>query len=154
MQQLPEVDVVVSPVGVGTGAGGTATAVKALNSDVRTISVQAENAPSIHMSYLSGKPESTPTAETFADGLATRNAFQLPLGILRVHVDEFILVSEDELRAAIKLYVKHCHTIAEGAGAATLAGAIKLKEQLKGKKVVLVLSGGNLTYEELMKCLK
>ena len=154
MQQLPDVKVVMSPVGSGTGAGGTATAVKTLNPEVRTISVQAENAPSIHMSYLSGKPESTSTANTFADGLATRNAFQLPLSILRDHVDDFILVSEDEMRNAIKLYAEHCHTIAEGAGAATLAGAIKLKEQLKGKKVALVLSGGNLTYEELMKCLK
>jgi len=154
MQQVPDVEVVVSPVGSGTGAGGTATAVKALNPNVKTVSVQAENAPSIHMSYISGKPESTPTANTFADGLATRNAFELPLGILRNHVDEFILVSEDEMRNAIKLYVEHCHTIAEGAGAATLAGAIKLKDQLTGKKVALILSGGNLTYEELLKCLK
>ncbi len=154
MQQLPDIEVVMSPVGSGTGASGTATAVKTLNPGIKTISVQAENAPSIHMSYISGKPESTPTADTFADGLATRNAFELPLGILRDHVDEFILVSEDEMRNAIKLYVEHCHTIAEGAGAATLAGAIKLKDQLKGKKVALVLSGGNLTYEELMKCLK
>ena len=154
MQQLPDVDVVMSPVGSGTGAGGTATAVKSLRQDVRTISVQAEKAPSIYMSYRSGKPESTPTAETFADGLATRNAFKLPLGILRKHVDDFILVSEDEMRHAIRLYVEHCHTIAEGAGAATLAGALKLRDELKGKKVALVLSGGNLTYGELMKCLK
>jgi threonine dehydratase len=154
MQQLPDVDVVVSPVGSGTGAGGTATAVKSLRSDVKTISVQAEKAPSIYMSYNSGKPESTPTAETFADGLATRNAFELPLGILREYVDKFILVSEDEMRNGIKLYAEHCHTIAEGAGAATLAGALKLKDELKGKKVVLVLSGGNLTYDELLKCLK
>jgi threonine dehydratase len=154
MQQLPDVDVVMSPVGSGTGAGGTATAVKTLNPRIKTISVQAVNAPSIHMSYISGKLESTPTANTFADGLATRNAFELPLGILRDHVDEFILVSEDEMRDSIKLYVEHCHTIAEGAGAATLAGALKLRDQLKGKKVALVLSGGNLTYKELMKCLK
>ncbi|MBT3283571.1 threonine/serine dehydratase [Candidatus Bathyarchaeota archaeon] len=154
IQQLPDVDVVVSPVGSGTGAGGTATAVKSLKPGVKTISIQAVNAPSIHMSYLSGKPESTPTANTFADGLATRNAFELPLGILREHVDDFMLVSEDEMRNAIRLYAEHCHTIAEGAGAATLAGAIKLKEQLRGKKVVLVLSGGNLSYEELIKCLK
>lgn len=154
MQQLSDVDVVVSPVGSGTGAGGTATAVKSLNPKVRTISVQAEKAPSIFMSYNSGKPESTPSAETFADGLATRNAFELPLGILRDRVDTFILVSEDEMRHAIKLYVEHCHTVAEGAGAATLAGALKLKDELMGKKVALVLSGGNLTYDELMKCLK
>jgi threonine dehydratase len=154
MQQLPDVNIVVSPVGSGTGAGGTATAVKALNPEVRTISVQAENAPSIYMSYNSGKPESTVSADTFADGLATRNAFELPLEILREHVDDFILVSEDEMRLGIKLYVEHCHTIAEGAGAATLAGALKLKDEFKGKKVALVLSGGNLTYDELMRCLK
>lgn len=154
MQQLPDVDVVFSPVGSGTGAGGTATAIKSLRPDVKTISVQAENAPSIHMSYMSGKLESTPTANTFADGLATRNAFELPLGILRTHVDDFILVSEDEMRHAIKLYVEHSHTVAEGAGAATLAGALKLKDDLHGLKVVLVLSGGNLTIDELMKCLR
>ncbi len=154
MQQLPDVEVVFSPVGSGTGAGGTATAVKSLNPDVMTVSVQAEKAPSIYRSYRSGKMESTPTADTFADGLATRNAFELPLGILREHLDDFILVSEEEMREAIKFYVEHCHTIAEGAGAATLAGAIKLKDKLKGKKVALVLSGGNLTYDELMKCLR
>jgi len=78
MQQQPDIDVVISPVGSGTGAGGTATAVKALKPEVKTVSVQAEKAPSIYLSYKSGNLESTPTAETFADGLATRNAFELP----------------------------------------------------------------------------
>ena len=154
MQQEPDIDVVISPVGSGTGAGGTATAVKTLNPDVKTISVQAEKAPSIYMSYKSGNLESTPTAETFADGLATRNAFELPLRILRSHVDDFILVSEDEMRQAIKLYLEHCHTVAEGAGAASLAAAVKLKDKLRGKKVALVLSGGNITFEEILKSIK
>lgn len=154
MQQTPNVDVVISPVGSGTGAGGTAIAVKSLKPMVKTIAVQAENASSIYMSFKSGNLESTPTANTFADGLATRNAFELPLGILRDHLDDFILVSEEEMRHAIKLYVEHCHTVAEGAGAATLAAAIKLKDQLQGKKVALVLSGGNLTLDELIKSIK
>ncbi|MCB2172125.1 threonine/serine dehydratase [archaeon] len=154
MEQQPDIDVVVSPVGSGTGAGGTATAIKALKPDVKAISVQAEKAPSIYMSYKSGKIESTPTAETFADGLATRNAFELPLSILRSQVDDFILVSEEEMRHAIKLYLEHCHTVAEGAGAASLAAAIKLKDQLKGKKVALVLSGGNITFDELMRSIE
>ncbi|MCW4012596.1 MAG: threonine/serine dehydratase [Candidatus Bathyarchaeota archaeon] len=154
MQQQPDIDVVISPVGSGTGAGGTATAIKALNPDVKAISVQAEKAPSIYMSYNSGKIESTPTAETFADGLATRNAFELPLGILRSQVDDFILVSEEEMRNAIKLYLERCHTVAEGAGAASLAAAVKLKDQLKGKKVALVLSGGNITFDELMRSIE
>ena len=154
MQQQPDIDVVISPVGSGTGAGGTATAVKALKPEVKTISVQAEKAPSIYLSYKSGNLESTPTAQTFADGLATRNAFALPLGILRSQVDDFILVSEEEMRHAIKLYLEYCHTVAEGAGAASLAAAINLKDQLKGKKVALVLSGGNITLEELLKSVK
>ena len=154
MEQQPDVDVVISPVGSGTGAGGTATAVKALRPEVKTISVQAEKAPSIYMSYKSGKLESTPTAATFADGLATRNAFELPLGILRSHVDDFVLVSEEEMRHAIKLYLEHCHTVAEGAGAASLAAAVKLKDQLKGKKVALVLSGGNITFTEILKSIQ
>jgi threonine dehydratase len=103
------------------------------------------------MSYKSGNLESTPTAETFADGLATRNAFELPLSILRSLIDDFVLVSEEEMRHAIKSYLEHCHTVAEGAGAASLAAAVKLKDQLKGKKVVLVLSGGNITLDELIK---
>lgn len=154
MEQQPDIDVVISPVGSGTGAGGTATAIKALNPEVKAISVQAEKAPSIYMSYKSGKIESTPTAETFADGLATRNAFELPLGILRSQVDDFILVSEEEMRHAIKLYLEHCHTVAEGAGAASLAAAIRLKDELKGKKVALVLSGGNITFDELLHSIR
>ncbi len=154
MEQQPDIDVVISPVGSGTGAGGTATAIKTLKPEVKAISVQAEKAPSIYMSYKSGKVESTPTAETFADGLATRNAFELPLGILRSQVDDFILVSEEKMRHAIKLYLEHCHTVAEGAGAASLAAAVKLKDQLKGKKVALVLSGGNITFDELMRSIE
>lgn len=154
LQQNPNIEVVISPVGSGTGAGGTAIAVKTLKPGIKTISVQAKNAPSIYLSYKSGKLESTPTANTFADGLATRNAFELPLKILRKYVDDFILVSEEEMREAIKLYLENCHTVAEGAGAASLAAAIKLKNELEGKKVAVVLSGGNITIEELTKSLQ
>ena len=154
MQTQPDIDAVITPVGLGSGAAGTSLAVKTLKPDVWTISVQAEKAPSIYLSYKSGKLESTPTAETFADGLATRNALELPLMIIRKNVDDFILVSEEEMRHAIKLYLEHCHTVAEGAGAASLAAAVKLKDQLKGKKVALVLSGGNITYTEILKSIQ
>jgi threonine dehydratase len=154
MQQMPKIDVVISPVGAGTGAGGTAIAIKSLKPKVKVIAAQAKKAPSVYLSYKSGNLESTPTANTFADGLATRNAFELPLGILRDYIDDFILVSEEEMRHSIKLYVEHCHTVAEGAGAATLAAAVKLKNKLKEKKVALVLSGGNITLDELRKSIK
>jgi threonine dehydratase len=88
-----------------------------------------------------------------ADGLATRSAFELTQGIIRDNLDDFVLVSEEELKDAIRLYVEKAHVIAEGAGAAPLAAAYKLRERLKGKKVVLVLSGGNLTAEMLRNIL-
>lgn len=84
-----------------------------------------------------------------ADGLATRRAFELPLEIMRDHVDDFILVSDEEIRKAVRLYVEKAHTIAEGAGAASLAAGIKIRDQLQGKKVALMLSGGNITAEML-----
>ena len=88
-----------------------------------------------------------------ADGLATRSAFELTQGIIRDNLDDFVLVSEEELKDAIRLYVEKAHVIAEGAGAAPLAAAYKMRARLKGKKVVLVLSGGNLTAEMLKSIL-
>ena len=95
----------------------------------------------------------TESADTFADGLANRRAFKLPLEIMREQIDDFILVSEDEMMDAIRLYVEKTHTIAEGAGAASLAAAQKIKERLRGKKVVLELSGGNITSQMLRQIL-
>ena len=77
----------------------------------------------------------------------------MPTRKLRELVDDFVLVSDDEIARAIRLYVEKAHTVAEGAGAAPLAAAVKMRKQLKGKKVGLILSGGNITLENLMKCL-
>ena len=154
MQQEPTIDTVISPVGAGTGCGGTAIAVKSIKPETRVIAVQAENAPSVYRSWRSGALESTGPVSTMADGLATRQAFKLPLGILRDWVDEFTLVSEDEMRHSVRLYLEHCRTVAEGAGAAPLAAAIKMRNELKGRRVALVLSGGNITLAELKRCLE
>jgi len=149
LQQQPDIEVIISPVGAGTGCGGTAIAAKSIDPELEMIAVQAEKAPSVYQSWRSGKLESTDSAETMADGLATRQAFSLPTDILREWVNEFYLVTEEEIKQAIKTYLKLCHTVAEGAGAAPLAAAINMKEKLKGKKVALVLSGGNLDYNIL-----
>jgi len=91
--------------------------------------------------------------ETMAEGLATRTAFALPQSILWDLLDDFVLVSEEEIYCAIVLYLEKTHNLAEGAGAAPLAAAVKMRERLQGCKVALVLSGGNLTLEQLRMAL-
>jgi len=144
IEDQPDLDVVIAPVGAGSCACGTAIAYEALSPSTRIIAVQTEALPAVHQSWLSGNLESTPPANTIADGLATRQAFQLPVQILRSLIGEFILVNETEICTAIKHYIDKAHTIAEGAGAASLAAAIKLHQQLRGKKVGLILTGGNI----------
>jgi threonine dehydratase len=153
IEDQPDLDVIIAPVGAGTNCAGVATVIKSLNPQIKIIAVQSENAPSVYMSWKSGNLESTDTAKTMADGLATRQAFELPTKMLRALIDDFVLVSDSEIRYAIRMYIEHARTIAEGAGAASLAAAIKLQSEYKGKKVGLVLSGGNLTYDNLLKCI-
>jgi threonine dehydratase len=149
IEDQPDLDAVIAPVGAGTCACGAAIAYKALSPSTRIIAVQTEALPAVYNSWLSGNLESTPPAKTVADGLATRQAFQLPIQILRSLADDFTLVNEAEIRAAIKYYAVMAHTIAEGAGAAPLAAALKLRKQLMGKKVGLILTGANITEDIL-----
>jgi threonine dehydratase len=153
VEDQPDLDVVIVPVGGGSGASGVSTVYKAMSPGTRVIGVQAEEAQSVYLSWRSGRMESTGKSKTFADGLATRSAFELPLEIMRKNLDGFVLVSEEEMRAAIRLYVAKAHTIAEGAGAASLAAAVKMRGELRGKRVGVVLSGGNLTAEMLREIL-
>lgn len=154
VEDQPDLDVVIVPVGGGSGASGVSTVYKTMSPGTKVIGVQAEEAQSVYQSWRSGKMESTGKSKTFADGLATRSAFELPLEIMRRNLDGFALVSEAEMRAAIRLYVEKAHTIAEGAGAASLAAAVKMRGEFRGKKVGVVLSGGNLTADMLRDILK
>ena len=149
LEDLPDLDAVIAPVGAGSQVSGMCTCFKAAAPDVEIIAVQSAHAPSVYNSWKSGKLESTESAKTMADGLATRVAFELPVSIMRGLLDDFILVTEEEIEAAIKLYVEKAHTIAEGAGAASLAAGIKIRDRLQGKKVALILSGGNLPADVL-----
>jgi threonine dehydratase len=170
MEELPDVEVILVPLGGGSGASGVCMVVKALTSTnvaprdrdadgeqkdapVQVIAVQAEEAPAAYMSWKEGRRVEAQMG-TFAEGLATRAPFELPQAILRRYLDDFVLVSEDELKQAVLWMLEHTHTLAEGAGAAALAGAVKLKDRLMGKKVVLVQSGGNLSLERLRDILK
>ena len=152
VEALPDVDVIVVPVGGGSGASGACTVVKTINPAIQVIGVQAEKAPSAYLSWKEGRRVEA-GMETFAEGLATRAPFDLPQAILRQHLDDFVLVSEREIKRAVVLMLKHTHNLAEGAGAAALAAALKLKERLAGKKVALVQSGGNLSLARLSEIL-
>lgn len=152
IEKLPEVETIIVPVGGGSGVSGCCIVAKAINPKIRVIGVQAEKAPSAYLSWKAGQRVEA-KMETFAEGLATRAPFDLPQSIMRALLDDFILVSEDELREAIRLLIEHTRNLPEAAGAASLAAALKLKPSLAGKTVVLVMSGGNITLGQLRKIL-
>jgi threonine dehydratase len=143
-QELPDLDVALVPVGGGSGVCAAITVLKTLHPAVRIIGVQAENAPVVYQSWKNKRLGETPSANTFADGLATRVAFELPFGIMQQGLDDMVLVSEEDMRQAILRLLRTTHNLAEGAGAASVAAAWKLQEALQGRKVVMVLSGGNI----------
>ena len=143
-QDLPDLDVALVPVGGGSGVCAAITVLKALRPHVRIIGVQAENAPAVYLSWKEGRLCETPSANTFADGLATRVAFELPFHLMQQGLDDMVLVSEAEMRQAIVRLLRTTHNLAEGAGAAPLAAAWKHRQTLQGQKVVMVLSGGNI----------
>jgi threonine dehydratase len=143
-EELADVQSIIVPLGGGSGVCGTLAVAGDVNPRVEVFAVQAENAPSIYLSWKKGELVETATSVTFADGLATRVPFRLPFEYLRDRVSEVVLVSEEEMRRAVLTMWQCTHNMAEGAGAAPLAAAYRLRDRLAGKKVVLVLSGGNI----------
>jgi len=148
LEELPDVEFILVPIGGGSGAAGASLVAKTLNPKIRVIGVQAERAPAAYKSWK-GRALVEDTNATSAEGLATRTAFILPQKMLWELLDDFILVSDDAMRTAIVLYLRKAKTLAEPAGAAALAAALQLATQLRGRKVALILSGGNITPEQL-----
>jgi threonine dehydratase len=139
-----QADAIFVPIGMGSGLCGVITAFRQLSPKTKIYGVQSEAAPSHYLSWKVGKSVSTETADTFADGIATRFTAELTLQIILNGVDEIVLVSDDEIREAIRLLWRTTHNLVEGAGAAATAATTKLRERLKGQNVVNVISGGNL----------
>ncbi|MBI4483940.1 MAG: pyridoxal-phosphate dependent enzyme, partial [Acidobacteria bacterium] len=154
LEDLPDVDFIFAPVGGGSGAAGISIVARAANPRIQVIGVQSDKAPAAYLSWKQGNLVETDSCETFADGLATRCAFQLTQEILRQNLADFVLVSEEELERSIVLLLEKTHNLAEGAGAAALAGALKCRDRVAGKKVVVELSGGNLTATKLREILQ
>ncbi len=147
LEEQPEIDVVIVPIGGGSGAAGACIAAKARGS-TEVIGVQSDAAPA---AYRSWKERSLleDRMGTRAEGLATRVAFELPQRILWEQLDDFLLVSEAELEEAVLRMLELTRNLAEPAGAAPLAAALKLRDRLAGKRVALILSGGNISPEHL-----
>ncbi len=152
IEDLPDVDVVLVPVGGGSGVCGTAIVSKSINPAIQVIGVGAEKAPAAYLSWKN-RTHVEAKVETFAEGLATRVPFDLTQSIMRDLLDDFLQVSEEEMKAAIVMLLEKAHSLAEGAGAAALAGALQIRSRIRGKKVVLVLSGGNLDIAQLREIL-
>ena len=152
IEDLPDVDAIVVPIGGGSGACGVCIVAKAVNPRIKVIGVQAASAPAAYQSWKEGRLIEAPT-NTTAEGLATGTGYELTQGILRELLDDFVLVSDDEMDRAIVLLLEKAHSLTEHAGAAPLAGALKVKEHLHGKRVALVVSGGNISLEHLRAAL-
>ncbi len=145
----PRVEAMVLAVGGGSQAVGALTVARALNPALLILGVQAERASAIHDSWHAGRRIATGSADTFADGLATRRTYDLTFGPLREGLAGFETVGESELAEALRLLLRTTHNLAEGAGAAGLAGLLKLRGRLAGRRVCVVLSGGNIDRETL-----
>lgn len=153
-EDLPEVDVILVPVGGGSGACGNCIVRSALGASTRVIGIQAVNADAFARSYRTGTRVVGERADTFAEGVATRVTFDLTFDLLKRELDDLVLLTEDELAEGVRLALRATHHLAEGAGAASLAAAWKLRDQLEGQRVVAVMSGGNLDAAKLTMVLR
>lgn len=147
-EEVPNLDVMIVPVGGGSGASGCCIVAQAVSPGCKIIGVQAAMAPAGYQSWKSGKIVKD-KMETAAEGLATETGYELTQEILRDYLADFILVSEEEMVQAILLIMELIRNMAEEAGACPLAAALKIKDKLKGKNVALVLTGGNISMDRL-----
>ena len=148
LEEVSGLDAIIVPIGGGSGAAGACIVAKAVDPSIQVIGVQSEAAPSAHMSWKARKLIDFPD-RTRAEGLSTASPFELPQRILWRLLDDFVLVSDDEIQAALALMIEKTRTLVEMAGASPLAGALKLRDRLAGKKVALICSGGNISPQQL-----
>ena len=158
LRDRPDLDVMIVPVGAGSGVCGAILAGKAIKPDLKVYGVQAAGAPAVADSWRERQLLSYDAMATFAEGMATRVAFELPAHIMwgeegRPGIDGFELVSDAQIRAAMVTLMERAWIVAEGAGAASLAAAVQMGDRLAGKRVCCVVSGGNVTRQGLRDAL-
>ena len=153
-EAAPDVDVILVPIGGGSGACGCALVRTFLGSKAKVIGIQAAGADAFTRSWRTGERVVGDRVATFAEGMATRVTFDYTFSILRELLDDIVTLTEEELKEGVRLALGATHNLAEGAGAASLAAAVKLKDQLRGKKVVCIMSGGNIDAATLAMVLR
>ena len=153
LEQEPEIEALVYSVGGGSQAVGGMVVARALRPGLPVYGVQAAGASAAHDSWHAGKPLTIARADTIADGLATRSTYVTTFGALREGLKGFVAVEEGEIAEAIRILLSTTHNLAEGAGAAGLAGLLRLRRELAGRKVGIVISGGNIDRETLGRVL-
>ena len=151
-EDLKEIDFMIVPIGAGSGASGACIVSDSVSPSTHVVGVQATKAPAAYHAWKSGRFETYPMS-TLAEGLATESAYSLPIGILRNRLKEFLLVEDSEIRSAIASYVHATRSLVEHAGAASLAAAMNMKDRIRGKRVVLIASGANITTQQLKQAL-
>ena len=152
-EDLPEVDVIIAPAGGGSCAAGNCLVAHELNPKVKMIAVQSEGAPAMWHAWRNRNLEPYPTMNTEHEGLATRVPFEMTNQILWDLLSDFVLVTDEQINDAIRILARDAKQLVEGSGAASLAAAIKLRDQLRGKKVVGIVSGGNLPLDRFARLL-
>ena len=152
IEDLPDIEVMMLPLGGGSGIAGACIVAKSIAPSIQVYAVQSEAAPAAYLSWKKGELVEAPT-DTFAEGVATKAGYELPQRIMADLLDDFLLVNDDDIRRAIGLLVEKAHTLAEPAGATAVAGAVKHADRLKGKKVSITVSGANITAERLAESL-
>ena len=143
-EQADALDAIVVAVGGGSQAVGAILATQALRPNVKVYGVQAQGAAAAHNSWHARERLTVASADTFADGLATRATYDLTWPVLRDNLADFVAVTDDQIAAAIRMLIRTTHNLAEGAGAAGLAGLAAMRERFAGKTVAVIISGSNI----------
>lgn len=152
-EELANADVIFVALGGGSGACGLITVRNALGARAKIVAVGAAKADAVYRSWKGPSRVVGTSANTFAEGIATRVSFALPFSIYQKYLDDFVLLTEDELAEGVRMAIRTTHNLPEGAGSASIAAACKLRDSLAGQRVVCIMSGGNLDNAKLKKIL-
>ena len=154
LEQVPDIEAIVVPIGGGGLIGGVACAIKERNPNIRVVGVQTERLPSMLRAAEAGEPVTVPAEATIADGIAVRRAAERTLRLVERYVDELVTVDEEEIASAILVLLEREKTLAEGAGAAALAAVLQRKSSLKTERTAVLVCGGNIDVSLLAKIIE